>query len=105
MDDYIAHAIANGSTAARKDVPEEVGGRKVDTPVQGEKQQPQTGAGIEPRPSILNFATLNELFAYDPDTGIVTWLIDYGTAKAGDRAGSKRPSGYRPPRSRCELEG
>ena len=54
-----------------------------------------TPAGIKPRPSILTIAFLAPLFDYDPETGFVSWKIDFGTAKAGDRAGHVRPSGYR----------
>lgn len=103
--------VEDQSTAARKDVPGSLpviengpvlsdnGGRY---PVNGEakvlaasSEVPGTPAGIKPRPSILTIAFLAPLFDYDPETGFVSWKIDFGTAKAGDRAGHVRPSGYR----------
>lgn len=36
-----------------------------------------------------------ELFSYDKVSGILSWRVAHGTARAGDRAGTKKPSGYR----------
>lgn len=39
--------------------------------------------------------TIASLFSYDPNSGFLSWRVNYGTAKAGERAGTKKPSGYR----------
>lgn len=38
---------------------------------------------------------LDETFEYNPDTGVVSWRIDYGRMKAGMEAGTIIPGGYR----------
>ena len=45
---------------------------------------------------MLTQQSLKEILHYDEDTGWFTWLTDRGgTAKAGTRAGSLKPDGYR----------
>ena len=38
-------------------------------------------------------ATVRDLFNYDPHTGLLTWAVAKGPAKAGDEAGSMRADG------------
>lgn len=38
---------------------------------------------------------LKELFSYDDKTGLFTWLVSFGHAKAGRVAGAVGPHGYR----------
>jgi hypothetical protein len=42
----------------------------------------------------LTAARLREVLSYDPDTGIFTWRVSRGTAKAGSVAGSPDKDGY-----------
>lgn len=42
----------------------------------------------------LSVERLRELLAYDPGTGLFTWLVSRGPAKAGALAGSLSPIGY-----------
>ena len=38
---------------------------------------------------------LRGLFAYDPETGVLTWLASKGRAKKGSRVGTPHSKGYR----------
>ncbi len=44
---------------------------------------------------MLNHGRLKSLLAYEPETGISTWLVDKGSVRAGTRAGYIKPDGYR----------
>jgi hypothetical protein len=39
--------------------------------------------------------TLKKLLSYDPETGVLTWIVDRGGVTAGSRAGSRQVAGYR----------
>lgn len=42
----------------------------------------------------LTAVRLREVLSYDPDTGVFTWRVSRGTAKAGSVAGSPDKDGY-----------
>lgn len=46
------------------------------------------------RNKLPSLKTIKELLRYDPITGAFAWLVDRRGAMAGDRAGTKNPSGY-----------
>jgi hypothetical protein len=44
---------------------------------------------------ILTSQSLRAVLAYDPETGVFTWLVRAGNAKVGDTAGHVNTEGYR----------
>jgi len=46
------------------------------------------------RVNTLNPDALKEVFAYDPETGILSWRKPWGKRPLGARAGTQRPDGY-----------
>jgi len=51
--------------------------------------------------SELSAERARELFSYDPATGLLTWRVNKGRARAGSRAGTPNEEGY----LRVEAEG
>lgn len=43
----------------------------------------------------ITYDRVREVLHYSPETGVFTWKVNRGRAKAGDRAGYTHPDGYR----------